>query len=201
MFVIKNTLISEDIRLHMFVCDIKKCKGACCEEGEMGAPLEEHELPLLKKNFEAIKKYIPAKGLKAIEEQGLFVKDKDGDWGTPLVEDRECAYAFKDEQDIWQCGMEKAYHAGESDFRKPISCHLYPLRLQDYGKRTTVNYDKWDICDAACVLGESTGIPLYVFLKEALIRRFGENWYAELCAQIQNREKEEIDQNKPYPTR
>jgi hypothetical protein len=201
MFVIGETLISEDIRLHMFVCDIAKCKGACCEEGEMGAPLEPKEQEILKKNFQAIQKYIPEKGRKAIAEQGLFVKDKDGDWSTPLVEGKECAYAFKDTKGIWQCGMEKAYHEGESDFRKPISCHLYPLRLQNYGKKTTINYDKWDICDAACALGESTGIPLYVFLKEALIRKFGELWYAELCAQIKNREKEEQEQNKPYPTR
>jgi len=181
MIVIGDTILSDDIIEKDFVCDLNKCKGACCEQGDLGAPLEDNEKAELEGALEVVKPYLSPEGLKAIEEQGAFIRDYEGDFSTPLIGDSgACAYAIKDENQMWKCGIELAWKAGKTDFRKPVSCHLYPARIKEYGAYYAINYDRWDICSAACTLGEKLKVPVYKFLKEALIRRFGQGWYNEL---------------------
>lgn len=180
MIKIGETLISDDLLEQFFVCDLEKCKGACCVEGDLGAPLEEDELDLLKNNFNNIVPFLTEEGKEAIEQQGLYVFDFEGDYSTPTIGGRECAYAVRGENDILRCGIELAHTRGASSFRKPVSCHLYPVRISEHKTNIAVNYDKWTICDPACTLGTSLHVPLYVFLKEALIRKFGEEWYHQL---------------------
>jgi hypothetical protein len=179
MIEIGDTIISRDLLHNAFVCDLAACKGACCVEGDSGAPLEEDERAILDKEYEAIKPYLLDEGRKAIDRQGSSVIDSDGDLGTPLVEEGACAYAiFENGKAL--CGIEKAWKAGATAFRKPISCHLYPVRVSSYSSFQAVNYHRWKICDPACRLGAQLEVPVYVFLKDALIRRFGLKWYHEL---------------------
>ena len=179
MIEIGDTIISRDLLHNAFVCDLAACKGACCVEGDSGAPLEEDERASLDKEYEAIKPYLLDEGRKAIDRQGSSVIDSDGDLGTPLVEEGACAYAiFENGKAL--CGIEKAWKAGATAFRKPISCHLYPVRVSSYSSFQAVNYHRWKICDPACQLGAQLEVPVYVFLKDALIRRFGLKWYHEL---------------------
>ena len=180
MISIENTLVSDDLISKEFVCNIAKCKGACCVEGEAGAPLEKEEVVFLQKNYPKIKPYLNDKGTQAIEEQGVFVKGLDGDFETPLVKGKECAYTVFSENGTASCGIEKAHQQGAIDFQKPISCHLYPVRVQHYDKMTAVNYHAWSICSDACDLGTTLKIPLYQFVKKALIRKFGTAWYQAL---------------------
>lgn len=187
MLVVANTIISDDIADKMFVCNIEKCKGACCAEGQLGAPLDADELPILAEIYEQVAPYLSEKGRKAIDKQGLYIEDFEGDYSTPTIKGRECVYAIYDEKKNLQCGIEQAYLAGKISFRKPISCHLYPIRIKKYGDFDALNYDRWDICDAACTLGSHLGVPIYKFLKDALIRKYGESWYAELVEQIESK--------------
>ena len=180
MILIDDTVISSDVANEFFVCDLAKCKGACCVEGDLGAPLEEDELEILERIQDDIKPFLSEIGLKEIEKSGAWVKDDDGDFSTPVIKGRECAYALYDDKGHLKCGIEQAYFAGKTDFRKPISCHLYPIRVKDFTEFAAVNYDKWEICDDACSLGKELEVPVYKFVKEALIRRFGEDWYLEL---------------------
>jgi hypothetical protein len=180
MISIENTLVSDDLISKEFVCNIAKCKGACCVEGEAGAPLEKEEVVFLQKNYPKIKPYLNDKGTQAIEEQGVFVKGLDGDFETPLVKGKECAYTVFSENGTASCGIEKAHQQGAIDFQKPISCHLYPVRIQHYDKMTAVNYHAWSICSDACDLGTTLKIPVYQFVKKALIRKFGTAWYRAL---------------------
>jgi hypothetical protein len=180
MIVLQNTVISDDVRDKFFVCNLEKCKGACCVEGDLGAPLEENELQILQDNYEQIKPYLSRKGREAIEEQGLYIKDWEGDFSTPTIKDRECAYAIYDESLTLKCGIEQAYLDGKISWKKPISCHLYPIRISKYDGFEALNYDKWGICSAACSFGEELGVPVYKFLKEPLVRRYGADWYQEL---------------------
>ena len=180
MMRIGETLISEDLLERYFTCDLEKCKGACCVEGDLGAPLEAEELKPLEHNFKDIEPFLTEEGLEAIKEQGLYILDFEGDYSTPTIGGRECAYAIRDENGILQCGIEVAYTSGVSSIQKPISCHLYPVRISKHTTNIAVNYDKWVICDPACTLGASLNVPLHLFLKEALIRKFGEGWYNQL---------------------
>lgn len=175
-----NVLLSDDIFDHHFVCDLTKCKGACCVEGDAGAPLEESELDLLEKDFTAIKPYLSPVGLQEIENQGLYTIDDDGDFTTPIIKGRECAYAVYEESGLLACGIEKAWKEGKTTFQKPMSCHLYPIRAKTFGEQTVLNYDRWHICAPACDLGKSLKIRVFEFLKAPLIRKFGEKWYQEL---------------------
>lgn len=180
MLAIENTLISDNIIEEDFVCNISKCKGECCVAGEAGAPLEKDEVTYLEQNYSKIKPFLNKKGVDAIESQGVFVKGFDGDYETPLVKGKECAYAVFSETGIAACGIEKANKEGVIDFQKPISCHLYPIRIQSYDEMTAVNYHSWSICSEACDLGKSLKIPVYQFAKTALIRKFGPDWYDAL---------------------
>jgi hypothetical protein len=177
---IGKTIVSIDLFKEKFVCDLQACKGECCVQGDSGAPLEKEELKILEKVYPEVKAYMRPEGIEAVEKQGLYVQDNDGDTVTPLIDGKECAFVVFDEKGIALCAIEKAYKAGKIDFRKPLSCHLYPVRLKEYKDFTAVQYHRWDICSAACKLGEQLNVPLYKFLKEPLIRKFGKAWYDEL---------------------
>jgi Protein of unknown function (DUF3109) len=185
MILIDNTVISDDIADQFFVCDLIKCKGACCVEGDLGAPLELDELAILEKEYENIKPYLSEAGKKAIEEQGLYIKDWEDDYSTPTIGDKECAYALWDEKGILKCGIEQAFFDGKTEFRKPISCHLYPIRITKHDHYDALNYDRWHICSDACSHGEQLGVELYKFLKAPLIRKYGEAWYKQLVREIE----------------
>ncbi len=180
MFQIGKTLISEEILENDFVCNLSACKGACCIDGESGAPLEDAETQILVDVFHKVKPFLREEGILAIEEQGAFVKGDDGEWETPLVNNSECAYVIFDDGGVAKCGLEAAYNGGAIKWKKPVSCHLYPIRIREYSAFTAVNYHKWEICDPACGLGVELKVPIYKFVKEALIRKFGKKWYAEL---------------------
>ena len=181
MLVIGNTLISDELITERFVCHIEACKAACCVEGDAGAPLLEKEAEILEEIYPSVAPFLSEKGRASIEAQGTWVKDKnDGEKCTPLVQGRECAYALWDGSGSLHCGIEKAWEAGAVSFRKPSSCHLYPVRVKEHKEFTAVNYHRWQICQPACALGSKLGIPVFRFLKDALINRFGKDWYAEL---------------------
>lgn len=182
MFQLGKTIVSEEIIENDFVCNLTACKGACCVQGEAGAPLDTAETEILEKEYSKIKPYLREEGIAAIEAQGTFIKGDDGDWETPLVNGKECAYTIFSENGTAQCGIEKAQQLGAIDWVKPVSCHLYPVRVKEYTALTAVNYHRWQICDPACGLGAELQVPIYKFTKEALIRKFGEAWYSELEA-------------------
>ncbi|TGE24735.1 DUF3109 family protein [Hymenobacter aquaticus] len=185
MIIIQNTVISDDVRDNFFVCNLEACKGACCVEGDLGAPLEAHELQILEQEYDKIKPFITEAGQQAIEQQGLYIKDWEGDHSTTTINDRECAYALYDERGILKCGIEQAYLAGATTFKKPISCHLYPIRITKYEDFEALNYDRWNICNTACSFGATLGVRIYQFLKEPLVRKYGEEWYEELVTEIE----------------
>ena len=180
MLSIENTLISDELLTENFICDLSKCKGACCVVGEAGAPLEVEETIYLKKNYSKIKPFLTNKGQHAIDRQGTHIKAADGDFETPLIEGAECAYTVFSDSGSASCGIEKAFKAGAIDFQKHISCHLYPVRIQNYQSMVAVNYHSWSICSEACNLGNALKIPVYQFVKAALIRKFGADWYEAL---------------------
>ncbi|HBH24946.1 MAG TPA: DUF3109 domain-containing protein [Cytophagales bacterium] len=184
MITIDNTIISDDLAESFFVCNLEKCKGACCVEGDLGAPLEKEELRNLEEIYEKVEPYLSEEGKQAIREQGLYIYDDEGDFSTPTVGGRECAYAIYDERGILKCGIEQAYNDGKTDFKKPISCHLYPVRITKYEQYDAVNYDRWEICAPACNFGKSLNVPLFEFLKGALTRKYGKKWYEELELKI-----------------
>ncbi len=178
-------MVSDDVKTVEFVCHLEKCKGACCVEGELGAPLEEGELPVMNEIQEAVAPYLTPEGRKAIAEQGPYILDEDGDYSTPTIGGRECAYALYDERGILKCGIEQAYLDGKVGFRKPISCHLYPIRITKKKDFEALNYHKWSICSAACAYGKSLQVQLYKFLKDPLVRKYGEDWYRQLVTAIE----------------
>lgn len=184
MLIVNDILISEDIIRKEFVCNLDACKGACCWEGDAGAPLEPAEMEILDDAYEAVAPFLTDAGRMAIEAQGRYVKDKEGDVGTTLVNNGPCAYMTLDEKGVAQCGIEQAWKAGATTFRKPISCHLYPIRIKSNPELhfEAMNYDRWEICSAACELGKSLQVPVYKFVKDALIRKYGEAFYEELDA-------------------
>ncbi|MDR2036696.1 MAG: DUF3109 family protein [Bacteroidales bacterium] len=180
MIQVGEAIVSLDVFEKKFVCNIPKCKGMCCVYGESGAPLEEGEVAILEQIYPKVKPYMTQEGIDVIEKGGVYVTDFDDDKVTPLVGVEDCAYACS-EKGIIFCAIEKAYLNGEIDFRKPVSCHLYPIRITKYTDFEAVNYHQWNICSDALKLGEKSGTPLYVFLKEPLIRKYGEEWYDQLC--------------------
>ena len=179
MFQLGKTIVSEDILEKEFVCNLAACKGQCCIDGEAGAPLEEEELQILLDIYPRVKPFLRKEGIAAIEDQGLFITTE-GEYETTLINNKDCAFVIFDEKKTAKCGIEEAYNQGIINWKKPISCHLYPVRIMDYSEFSAVNYHKWPICDDACSLGEELGVPVYKFVKEALVRKFGEDWYNEL---------------------
>ena len=179
MFQLNKTIVSEDILEKEFVCNLSACKGACCVDGDAGAPLDASEVEKLKEIYPKIKPFLRKEGIKAIEEQGTSVVGLDGEPETTLIDGQDCAYVIFDKKTAL-CGIEQAYNQGIVDWKKPVSCHLYPIRVKEYADFSAVNYHKWHICDAACSLGQELEVPVYKFLKESLIRKFGEQWYQDL---------------------
>ncbi|MCS6967460.1 MAG: DUF3109 family protein [Cytophagales bacterium] len=188
MLIVGKTVISDDIAEKFFACHIEKCKGACCVEGDSGAPLLEEELSLLQEIFEKIKPFLTPEGVATIEQRGTYVLDPDRQYATPLKPSGECAYAITDETGALKCGIEMAYLAGATTFQKPLSCHLYPIRVTRCGEYDALNYHQWHVCRPGCQLGKKLGIPLYVFLKQALVRAYGKEWYNELEQIIKERQ-------------
>ncbi len=180
MFQLGKTIVSEDVIEKDFVCNLNACKGNCCIEGEAGAPIEADETKILEEIYEKVKPFLRDEGIQAIEEQGTWITSDFGELETPLIQGGACAYVIFDEKNTALCGIEAAYNKGLIAWKKPISCHLYPVRVKDYAEFAAVNYNKWDICDDACTLGAELKVPVYKFVKEALLRKFGENWYREL---------------------
>ncbi len=180
MLEIGGHLVSEELIKENFICNLEKCKGACCIEGDSGAPLNEDELAILEEIYPKVKPYMTAKGIEAIEQQGTSVKDFEGDYTTTCVDtNKECAYVTW-EDGITKCAIEKAYEDKVIDWKKPISCHLYPIRLTQYPEFDMLHYDRWSICSDACTFGNEHKVKVYQFLKEPLIRKYGEDWYDEL---------------------
>lgn len=180
MFQLGKAIVSEDLLEKEFVCNLGACKGACCIEGEAGAPVTKEEVAILKKIYNNVKPFLRKEGIEAIEAQGTHIVSPLNELETPLVNGKECAYVTFNEKGVAGCGIEDAYNAGATDFRKPISCHLYPVRVQDYSEFAAVNYHRWPICNDACTLGAELKVPVYKFVKEALIRKFGVGWYTQL---------------------
>lgn len=190
MIQIDDKLISEDLFSEEFVCNLAKCKGICCVEGDAGAPLDEDETKILDEIYPKIKSYLRSEGIQAIEEQGTYTLDFEGDLVTPLVNNAECAYVIFDEKGYTKCAIEKAYEDGVIDWQKPISCHLYPIRITEYSNFSAINYHEWDICSDACTLGKELGVKVYQFLKKPLIRKYGEDFYQTLSEAAEEWEKE-----------
>lgn len=181
MIAIDNVLVSDDVVEAKFVCDLHKCKGGCCEDGDAGAPLSKEEKKILDENFNVIKPYLTKEGLKEIERQGKYLYDREFGWVTPTVNGAICAYGFRDKQGIIKCGIEAAYYDGKLEWKKPISCHLYPIKVTEGKVYTNVNYEPRDVlCRPGCALGKKLKMPVYQFLKEAIIRKFGPGFYETL---------------------
>lgn len=181
MIQIANTLLSDDIFEAQFICDLCKCKGQCCVDGESGAPLTREEHDQIQAILPEIWDDLSPKAQELISEQGISYTDTDGELVTSIVNGEECVFTYYDENGICKCAIDTAYREGRIAVQKPISCHLYPIRLTDYADYTAVNYHQWSICRPAVKLGRKEGVPLYRFLREPLIRRFGEEWYNEVC--------------------
>ncbi len=182
MISIADTLISDDLLQTKFVCDLSACKGACCVEGDSGAPLEEAELSILDDIYEEVKPYMVQAGIEVVEKNGKYNVDSDGDFVTPLVNNKECAYVYYDDKGVTKCAFEKAYLDKKISFQKPVSCHLFPVRLTKYTSFTAVNIQSLEICSAAFVCGNKLKVPVYQFLKAPLIRKFGNDWFEALDA-------------------
>ncbi len=177
---IGDKVVSTQIFDRKFVCDLNACKGACCIEGDAGAPLKTDEIDVLEDDLESIKPYMRPEGVEAVEKSGVFYMDQDNEPVTTLVNGAECAFVYFDEQGITKCAIEKAHQEGKTSFKKPISCHLYPIRVRKFNEFIALNYDQWSICDPACSLGKKLDVPVFRFLKEPLVRAFGEEFYSEL---------------------
>jgi len=180
MFQLGKTLVSEDIIEKDFVCNLSACKGACCIDGEAGAPLNEEEVKILQDVYPKVKPFMRQQGIDTVEDQGTSIVTKDGELETPLINNADCVYVAFDDKGTALCAIEEAYNQGLVNWKKPISCHLYPIRVQDYSEFSAVNYHKWEICNDACALGKELQVPVYKFVKQALVRKFGEDWYTEL---------------------
>jgi hypothetical protein len=185
MMEIGDKVVSLDLVTEKFICDLDICRGVCCVDGESGAPLEAGEVELLEREYGKIAPYLREEGKRAISESGTWVIDLDKENVTPLIEGKECAYAIF-ENGIARCGIEKAFEHGATSFRKPISCHIYPIRAKEYSSFTALNYDRWKVCDPARICGVKKNMPVYRFLKDSIIRKWGEDFYRKLEIVSQN---------------
>lgn len=194
MIEIDDKIVSLDLLRECFLCDLQRCKGLCCVEGNAGAPLEAEEVAILEAEYGHYRPYLTGEGIAAIEQQGFMVPDEEGDRTTPLVNGAQCAYAYT-ENGVTLCAVERAYREGRCGFRKPISCHLYPIRVVRFSNGTLgLNYHRWEVCRPAVACGRRAGIPVYKALREPIIRRFGEEFYKALeAAEEYLREQEPHD--------
>jgi hypothetical protein len=178
---VKDKVVSTLLFENKFVCDLNACKGACCIEGDSGAPINLEEISILEDDLENIKPFMRNEGIEAVEKIGVFYMDQwDNEPVTTLVNNKECSFVFFDEKGITKCAIEKAYNEGKTTLKKPISCHLYPIRIQKYTDFVALNYSEWDICKPACECGSKLDVRVYKFLKEPIIRAFGDEFYQEL---------------------
>lgn len=180
MIQIDDTIISLDVFRERFFCDLDACKGECCVEGDAGAPLEANEVEELRKALPAVWESLSPQAQAVIEKQGVCYQDEDGDTVTSIVDGKDCVFTCYDEKGICYCAIEKAFREGKVSFYKPVSCHLYPIRVDRYAEFTAVNYHRWQVCKAAVLLGQQKDVRVYKFLKEPLIRKFGQAWYKEM---------------------
>lgn len=188
MILVQEKLVSDEVVQAHFICNLEACKGACCWEGDSGAPLETSEVPTLRRIYEQVKPFLSPAGIFEIERQGHAVwSEGEREWATPLIDNGPCAYMVLDGTGTAKCGIEQAWLAGKVDFKKPISCHLYPIRVAKNEETgfEALNYDRWHICNPACALGQSEQMPLYQFVREAIVRAYGEDFYEELDAAAQ----------------
>jgi hypothetical protein len=195
LIAIDNILVSDEVVSEQFVCDLNKCKGGCCEDGDSGAPLASEELEQLRNLIEEIKPYVTEEGLKVLEKEGLYTYDQEFGWVTPTIAGRMCAYGFRDKAGIIKCGIEQAYLDKKISWKKPISCHLFPVKITRSKRQNQeyVNYEpREDLCKAACKLGRQLKVPVYLFLKEALIRKYGPDFYATLEATALHVKKDKV---------
>ena len=192
MIAIDNILVSDAVVKEQFVCDLSKCKGACCVDGDAGAPLEKQELNKINEVYDVVLPYLNAESKKELERQGRYVYDKEYGWVTPTINSKVCVYGIQDKNGIVKCGIEQAYMDGKIKWKKPISCHLFPIITKE-SKRSDnvyVNYEpREDNCKAACALGKKLKVPVYIFLKEALTRKFGKKFFDALDATAQHLNK------------
>lgn len=188
MIQIDDKLISDEIVTEHFVCDLDSCKGGCCVEGDAGAPLEQSELRKIKAVYEFVEPILTEEGKDAIKKQGAYTRDAEFGWVTPINPDGMCAYAYKDEKGIVKCSIEHVWREGKltgklKDWKKPISCHLFPVRVKKTSHNQLLNFEpRPGLCDPACKLGARLKLPVYQFLKEPLIRKFGEDFFDALDA-------------------
>lgn len=181
MIQIDNVVLADEVVEAKFVCDLSRCKGGCCEDGDAGAPVTEEEMEIVRQNLAAILPYLTAEGRLELERQGLFTQDEEFGWVTPVMKDGLCAYGLRDAQGIIKCGIEAAYNDGKLGWKKPISCHLFPIRLVETNGYTLANYEPRDVlCKPACAFGKKLKVPVYQFLKEPLVRKFGQEFYDTL---------------------
>lgn len=194
MIAIDNVLLSDDVISAQFVCDLERCKGGCCVDGDCGAPITAEEARMIEEVFPIVQKYLPEDYVREIARQGFHVLDNEHGLVTPTVDGGICAYGFTDELGVVKCGIEQAYRNGEIDFKKPISCHLFPLRIDESAGYEMVNYEpRKSLCRPACKLGKKLQVPVYQFLKEPIIRKYGSDFYDTLDA-IAHRDPSETDE-------
>ena len=177
---IQDKVVSIDLFEKKFVCDLTACKGACCIEGDAGAPLTFEEVSIMEDDLEKIKPFMRPEGIAAVEETGVFYMDWDNEPVSTLVNEKECAFVTFDDKGTALCAIEQAHKAGKTEFKKPISCHLYPIRVKKYNEFTALNYNEWNICKSACDCGDKLDVKVYKFLKEPIVRAFGEDFFTEL---------------------
>ncbi len=189
MVIVDNIIVSDEFINARFCCNLARCKGECCVAGDAGAPLKPDEIGLIEENFEAIKTYMRQEGIESIENGGVYDYDDMGNLVTPLVNGEECAFVYFHENGTALCAIEKAFIENRTDFRKPISCHLYPIRIVEKDGFTHILYHEWSVCVPAKRKGEKEGVPLYRFLKEPMIRKWGKEWYERMCKAIENMEE------------
>lgn len=179
MIEIKDTVVTLDLFREQFCCDLGACKGACCIEGDAGAPVKLEEVAQLDEAAEIVWDELSPKAQEVIKAQGVVYTDQDGDIVTSIVDNKDCVFTCYDDKGCCYCAIDKAFREGRCKFQKPISCHLYPIRLSRMGSYTAVNYHRWDVCKAATLLGNKLNLPVYKFLKEPLIKAFGQEWWDE----------------------
>lgn len=192
---IDDKIVSTELFDRKFVCDLNACKGACCIEGDAGAPLNLEEIDILEENLEHILPFMTKEGKEAVAEAGVFYMDQTNEPATTLVNGGECAFVYYDENNITKCAIEAAHNAGKLDWKKPISCHLYPIRVKQIGELTALNYNEWDICKPACACGDALNVPVFRFLKEPLVRAFGEEFFRDL--EEVEKELQQYDRDNP----
>lgn len=180
MIEIEDKIISDDLFEKKFVCDLQKCKGVCCVEGDSGAPLTKKEILDIDKNISKIKTEMSPTGLSILEKKDFYYVDSDGDQVTSLINEKECVFVVYDQNKIAKCSIESAFRKNKINFNKPISCHLYPIRVKKHENFQAINVDSWHICQPACKCGTELNVPVFKFLKNAIVRSWGLNFFQQL---------------------